>query len=301
MGTEAHVVVRGGGSSGPERAEARLRDLEQRWSRFISDSELSRLNRSAGAAMAVGWETSLLASLAVDAWSLTGGRFDPTVGPALVAAGYDRSFDELDSATVRTCGGAATEPAPGPAGTVVVADLAVVRLPVGASLDAGGIGKGLAADLVATELVGAGASGALVSGGGDVRVAGAPPPGGWVVEIDHGMADAIGTVALVQGAVATSSVMRRRWSTVDGEAHHVIDPRTGRPTSGAARACTVVAGEAWWAEALCTAVLVAWDEPSGPSVAHRMLSDSAALVTTESGEVVRIGSDRVELSLGVPA
>ncbi len=48
-------------------------------------------------------------------------------------------------------------------------------------------------------------------------------------------------------------------------------------------------------------MLVAWDEPSGPSVAHRMLSDSAALVTTESGEVVRIGSDRVELSLGVPA
>ncbi len=224
MGTEAHVVVRGGGSSGPERAEARLRDLEQRWSRFISDSELSRLNRSAGAAMAVGWETSLLASLAVDAWSLTGGRFDPTVGPALVAAGYDRSFDELDSATVRTCGGAATEPAPGPAGTVVVADLAVVRLPVGASLDAGGIGKGLAADLVATELVGAGASGALVSVGGDVRVAGAPPPGGWVVEIDHGVRLAFrAALPGVVGDAPSVEHRRRRGPSRDRSTHRSTD------------------------------------------------------------------------------
>jgi thiamine biosynthesis lipoprotein len=59
------------------------------------------------------------------------------------------------------------------------------------------------------------------------------------------------------GAVATSSRLRRRWRTVDGEAHHLIDPRTGRPARTDVVAATVVAGETWWAEALTKALFVA--------------------------------------------
>jgi thiamine biosynthesis lipoprotein len=178
---------------------------------------------------------------------------------------------------------------------VVVPGTGVVSLPPGAVVDPGAIGKGLAADLVSAELVADGAAGALVSVGGDLRVAGRAPAGGWIVALDHDGSEPIGSVALVAGGVATSSILRRRWWTPAGRVHHVIDPRTGRPTSGAAIACTVVAGEAWWAEALATAVIVAWEESDGPEVAMELLGDAAALVTTATGDVVRIGSDDVDL------
>ena len=71
--------------------------------------------------------------------------------------------------------------------------------------------------------------------GGDVRVAGFPPAGsgGWVVGIDlepdH---DVALQVALGDGGVATSSWLRRRWNTTEGEQHHLLDPTTGLPAHG---------------------------------------------------------------------
>jgi len=95
MGTWAHVVIAGGGDRGQalDRARRRIDDLERRWSRFLPDSEVSRLNAGAGRPVLVSPETARLVARAVDAWRLTAGRFDPTVLPALVAAGYDRPAD----------------------------------------------------------------------------------------------------------------------------------------------------------------------------------------------------------------
>lgn len=303
MGSDAHLVVDGGTVAALDDAEARLHELERRWSRFVADSEISRLNRQAGAPVVVGPDTVLLVEHAVAGWSRTGHRFDPTVGRAVIAAGYDRSFDELVERVDQVGpGGRASEHGPGGAsmsapgcrGLVVVPRLGIVRAPHGVHLDPGGIGKGLAADLVATALVADGATGALVSVGGDLRVAGVAPDHGWTVEIDHGRGP-VGRVGLCAGAVATSSILRRRWTTPRGVRHHVIDPRTGRPTSGAALACTVVAGEAWWAEVLATATLVAWEEADGHEVVAQLLGDAAGLVTTAAGSVVRVGSPDVLL------
>ena len=95
MGTDAHIVVHGGDRSTLDRAVERLVSLEARWSRFRPESELSRLNAEAATAVVVSSDTARLVATAVAAWSLTGGRFDPTTGPALIAAGYDRSFELL--------------------------------------------------------------------------------------------------------------------------------------------------------------------------------------------------------------
>jgi thiamine biosynthesis lipoprotein len=294
MGSEAHVVVHGGRATALELAERRLRDLECRWSRFDPGSELSRLNDRAGVPTAVTPETARLLALAVAGWSWTGGRFDPTTGVALASAGYDRTFDELVARGSTSAGGhVGATPAPGLAGMSVVASLGVAMIPAGASIDPGGIGKGLAADLVADELVADGAAGALVSVGGDLCAAGRCPGGGWEVDVDLG--DGPGRLRLVAGAVATSSVLRRRWQTVAGSAHHVIDPRTGRPTRGRALACTVVAGAAWWAEVLATALLVAWDEEHPGDVAAELLGDAAAVVLTATGDRIRLGAHQVHL------
>lgn len=258
MGTEVLVVVIGGPPHLAELAHQRIRTLEARWSRFEARSEISRLNRAhGGRPTIVSADTYRLVETAVSAWHRTAGRFDPTVLGAMVAGGYDRTFDELPADR-----SSSAEPtaAPGCAGIVLDPVLHAVTLPTGVGLDPGGIGKGLAADMVATELLSLGAHGALVDLGGDIRVVGRGPyDGAWVVEVED-PDDAGRTllrVALTDAAIATSSTKRRRWSIDGAPRHHLIDPATGRGPTSRLVAATVIAGEAWWAEALTKAVLVA--------------------------------------------
>ena len=136
MGSDAHVVIVGD----PvllDVARRRVDDLEQRWSRFLPDSEISRLNRGRGAPLRVSRETIELVRRAVDGWQRTGGRFDPTVLGDLVRAGYDRPFEAVVvkpgvgvSALRRDCGGIRLD-----------VDASTVQLPAHTGFDPGGIGK----------------------------------------------------------------------------------------------------------------------------------------------------------------
>src|SRR6185436_20158668 len=211
MGSDAQVVV-----VGPEhladRAVARIADLERRWSRFDERSEVSGLNRHAGVPVLVSAETLELVERARDAWRMTHGWFDPTVLGAVVRAGYDRSFDAIDAVTSRAASSALVADAAG-----IEIRAGTVRLPVGTGFDPGGIGKGLAADIVVDELRSDGAAGVCVNLGGDVRIDGASPSGdAWTVAVEH--PDRHGTIARVgvrSGAVATSTTLRRRWRSGD--------------------------------------------------------------------------------------
>ena len=124
---------------------------------------------SSGRPVEVDADTVTLLITMLDAWRLTQGRFDPTVLPALVAVGYGASVDHVGSRSCRPtiCVSAAWVKSTSiPNGGVTV--------PAGVVVDAGGIGKGLAADLTVAKLL-AEASGALVSVGGDLAMAGIPP------------------------------------------------------------------------------------------------------------------------------
>jgi thiamine biosynthesis lipoprotein len=166
--------------------------------------------------------------------------------------------------------------------------LRAVLLPPGVTIDLGGVGKGHTADRVACELVARGATGACVNVGGDLRVIGDGPgeTATWNVSVDvvdDGHVDAL--VALPAGAgLATSTTRRRRWATMDGEAHHVIDPSTGAPAATDVASATVVAGDAAWAEIVATALLV-----RGTAAADVLSrTGTAALVTTTGGETVAL-------------
>ncbi len=303
MGTTAHVVLTGPSAPDEGSGIERLRQLETRWSRFRDDSEVSRLNAAGGAPCVVSPDTATLIEMVRWAWYHTAGLFDPTVLDAVRAAGYDRSFDEL-SITADALPSASepseTLPAPGAGGITVDPTTGLVQLPDDVRLDPGGIGKGLAADLCATAAVDAGADGALVSVGGDLRVAGEAPPQGWEIELDHHVV-ASARVNLRVGALATSTTLRRRWQTRRGIAHHVIDPRTGRPSNSPVVACSVIAGQAWWAEALATALIVsggpvsadapgsASDEESTPDW-DALLTDTGALLTFSDGTSRAVGA-----------
>lgn len=301
MGTVAQVVVTGRPGTGLvehllDRAAARIDDLEQRWSRFRPDSELSRLATTSGAPTLVSSDTFLLVQQACAAWQLTGGRFDPTVTDAVEALGYDRDLSRLDRVDPSVVADARrVAVVPGCVDVVLDGVIGAVTLPRGVRLDPGGIGKGLAADLVVGELLDAGAPGALVNLGGDLRLAGEPPTGAaWSVSVDD-PADrrrTLATVSLLDGAIATSSTLGRRWRRADGTvAHHVVDPASGAPADAALVTATVVAGEAWWAEALATALLT---DPAAPTaLADRFGpggASAAALVVGVDGAVRAVGS-----------
>jgi len=255
MGSDVHLVVVGGAPGLADAALDRLEELEARWSRFRDSSEVSELTRRAGGPVAVSDDTMLLVRRALQAWWLTGGAFDPTVLGDVVRAGYDRTFEDLhpgqDEARSNLVGGCD--------GIIVSAD--TVTLPAGTGFDPGGIGKGLAGDILVAELRAGGADGALVSVGGDVRVAGAAPDGGgWTVGVAHPWdGEELARLGLADGGVATSSVLRRQWERGGEARHHVIDPRTGRPSGTPLVQATVVAATGWQAEVLAKAVLINGD------------------------------------------
>jgi FAD:protein FMN transferase len=270
MGSDAQVIVVGGPPGGADRARRRIDDLEARWSRFRPDSEISRLTRRAGEWVTLSAESALLVQRAVEAWRVTVGRFDPTVLGAVIRAGYDRSFELLDgdgdvaAGTSRLTVGAAG----------IEIDGMRVRIPAGVGFDPGGIGKGLAADLVVADALAAGAAGACVNLGGDVRVAGEPPgdqsaattpapgpsPAGrsaWTVAVEHPASpNPVALLGLHDGAVATSTTLRRRWTAGGEQRHHLIDPWTGAPSTSDLTLAAVVAAEGWAAEVLAKAVLL---------------------------------------------
>src|SRR5437870_1539317 len=136
-----------------------------------------------------------------------------------------------------------------------------VRLPAGVGLDPGGIGKGLAADLVVAEALAAGAAGACVNLGGDLRVAGRPPEGpsaagktAWTVAVEHPASpEPLALLGLHDGAVATSTTLRRRWTAGGQERHHLIDPWTGSPSTSGLTPAAVVTAAPWGADGPATA------------------------------------------------
>jgi thiamine biosynthesis lipoprotein len=297
MGTTAHVVVvPGPGSDGAglvDAGEARLAQLEQRWSRFLSDSEVTRCNEAAGAPLAVSADTQLLVARGVAGWARTAGRFDPTVLLALLAAGYDDTFAVVAARAARN-GDAVRSPAgpaPGCAGIVVDRAAGTVMLPEGVALDPGGFGKGLAADLVSAELLALGARGVCVNLGGDLRVLGDGPDGaGWLVQLEHPLADHatsdLGMVHLSAGAVASTWRTRRAWGPPDDRRHHIIDPVTGVPATTGIAGVVAITNAAWWAEVLATASFLSGDGGGALLEAH----GAAGLCVADDGTVDGAGA-----------
>ena len=239
MGSTATVIVAGSRSllAGAAR---RLADLEAKWSRFLPHSEVTRLNESRSVAVKVSADTRLLVERALTAWSATGGAFDPSILDAIVGWGYDRPFDEID---VRT----PSVPTRTPGADRVAVDHAAGTVHLGgAGFDPGGIGKGLAADIVAGELVDAGATAALVNVGGDLRITGRAA-GRRVGRRDRGPGR--GRTGICDAWPWPAAPSRRAalggadgsWTTAV-HAHHLIDPATGAPADPALAGVSVLAG-----------------------------------------------------------
>jgi thiamine biosynthesis lipoprotein len=276
MGTEVELLLDvppSGWSAGIFAAvRQEFARLEAVLSRFRPDSELSALNRSGR--RRVGPDLLRVTELALAARVRTNGRFDPTVHDALVAAGYDRTFEEVAAGVTAV----ATRPDVCCGGAVgVERETGEIVLEPGTHLDFGGIGKGYAVDRACDLLAPYGPC--LVSAGGDLAVRG----GSWPVGVDA--ASGL-TLELSSGAIATSGSDRRRWSTTAGVAHHLIDPETGAPADTGLLRVTVVGRTAVEAEVLAKSLYLAGAEHATHEADEL---GAPAVLTFDDGSVVLAG------------
>jgi thiamine biosynthesis lipoprotein len=275
---------------------------EDRFSRFRPGSQLCRLNAAAGESVRVDGLFLDLLERVKGAVPRTAGRFDPSILPALEAAGYDRSFAE-GLGTPRPL---AIE-APHAAGTAGWARVRIdrqrseARLPAGMRIDLGGVAKGAFADLLAAELFHAWPGG-CVDAGGDLRAWGAPPDGErWVVGLEdpfHPDVDQFVAELSPPGraAMATSATHRRRWRAGEEMAHHLIDPRTGLPLPDIARAVTAFAPDVATAEIATKALMVAAADGALPETFGAPL----AVVTYADGQIAVIHEGTSDVDLFAP-
>lgn len=259
---------------------AQVESFEACLSRFRPHSELMQFNARAGAWTTVSAVLFANLSAAKHAARLTDGAFNPLVLPALIASGYDRTFDALSAPET-------TSPMP-------AADWHEIELrsqtheaciPAGSAVDLGGSAKGWVAEQVANALAVHGAC--LVDFGGDLVARGAPLDlPGWEVTIaDPSSAAPVARLWLRDASLVTSGIDFRRWTGQDGTLHHhIIDPRTGRSAVTDVLTVTVQHPSAVTAEAYAKAVLLRGADSGLHWLASRW--DAAGLVVRQDGAVL---------------
>ncbi len=253
-----------------------IADIDKAASRFRPDSEVRNVLDARGHPVRVSPLLAELVRIALAAAARTDGDLDPTVGAWLCELGYDRNLDDIP-----------THGAQPQLSMHLAPDWRQVRLavdgkgdalttPDGVLLDLGATAKAYAADRCAAAVAELGC-GALVSVGGDIATAGAAPhgvarhglaphgvaPGGaeqvgyWRVRVQDGPGEPGTTVTLPAGAaIATSSIVHRRWRRGDHVLHHILDPGTGLPASSLWRTATVAADTCVRANTASTVALI---------------------------------------------
>jgi thiamine biosynthesis lipoprotein len=267
-------------------AQDEVAACERELSRFDAASDLSRLNAAGGRWTPIGRRLLETLGLALRAREETDGRFDPTVLPALAAAGYDRTFELLEEREARWA-------EDWRAGTAIEVDTrrGRARLELGSSVDLGGIGKGYAAGraldamLVASPTI----AGGLVDLGGDIAVRGESPEGGpWLVAVadPRRAGETLAVLALDSGGIATSGRDARRFGPARS-LHHLIDPETGESALAGPLTVTVVAPDPVAAEVHATTLAIAGP---GEAEAHVFARPRiSALYVPHVGRAVPLG------------
>lgn len=284
----------GQAAAGFREARAFIEASERRFTRFSEQSELSALNRGAGEWFHASAELFEVLSESLELFHKTRGLFDPSILPDLQRAGYTRSMDE-----VRLYGAEPQQdeqphaPHFGFGNIDLQAGANLVRLPEGMRIDLGGIAKGWIAEQAA-RIVSRYAEACAVSAGGDMFLIGYPDGQDyWEIGLEDPR-DPTQDLALLraqQGAVATSSVVKRAWKQGEAKRHHLIDPRTGEPAETPWLSVTVMAGRAAEAETFAKAFLIAGEEEA------RRLSEEnpglTVLAIDRSGQVNKLGHEEI--------
>lgn len=270
------VVLAGEGeparvARGFEHARALVAKLEAQFTRFQETSELSQMNRASGAWFNASPEMFDLLQQAYTLHLETQGLFNPAILNALENVGYDASMDVVRARGV----------VPSPSHSVVLpADFHAVSfhgsqcavwLPQGMRVDLGGIAKGWIAERAAHVLARY-TDACAVNAGGDVFSIRLPQnETAWEIELEdpRSSEQTLAVLRVPPGALATSSITKRKWKQGAQERHHLIDPRTGLSATTDWLSVTVIAPHAAVAEVFAKALLIAGSREAMAIAAER--------------------------------
>ncbi len=275
MGTTVSMLLsESQGELGMKIVRTLFTEWEQTLSRFLPESELSRLNQQAGTFTAVSDLLYQVLAASLTAAQATQGVYDPTLLDQLVQLGYDRSFDDLP--VVRFAPIFPGEPGGGWRGIRVDPIRRCVIVPVGIKLDFGGIAKGMAVDAAMENLRLSGVSPAMINAGGDLAVLGLPPAAEhWQLAVPG--REGFWTIPLRQGAVATSGIAHRHWWQGQTLRHHLLDPRTGLPAQSDLWSVTVVADRCEQAEVAAKVAFILGSQQGADFLRRNKITERGAL------------------------
>jgi thiamine biosynthesis lipoprotein len=292
MGTTYHIkVVTGvfGGVSGlKEKIDRRLVAINQVFSTYIKDSEISRFNgfKQEGERFPVSDDFIQVMRVAAKIHQLSEGAWDATVNPLVELWGFgptQRQFIKPPATEIKALIQKigfdrirVEEP------NFLVKNLATV------TLDLNSIAKGFAVDQISDLVATAGFKDYLIEIGGEVYAAGVRADGkNWRVGInrpqkDAGFNEVYKAVSIANQAFATSGDYRNFFEIDDQRYSHVIDPRSGYPVSNGVVSVSIIAGNCTVADGLATAIMVMGAE-KGIRLVDRM-SDLEAFIVVEKSD-----------------
>jgi len=280
MDTVMTLTIYGDGAAeARQRAVQEIHRLEELFSVTLADSDIARINRSAGAPVTVAPETAAILAEAVAIWRETGGAFSPALYPISKAWGFTAEEHQIPDADLLGQLLACANPAE------IVVDGTQVTIPAGMELDLGAIAKGYAGDVLAMLMGEMGVESAIFSLGGDVYAVGERPGGGpWRVAVQNpfGGGD-MGVAEVRDQIVSTSGSYERYFIGPDGAAyHHILNPATGWPAESGLISVTVIASNGTWGDGISTALFV-MGLAEGAAFAAERADLEAIFVTAEGG------------------
>lgn len=225
-------------------------EMEKKASRFLPDSDLSRLNRTpAGQPMAMSQSVFRLLRNAWDYAARTDYMFQPFFGGNLQKLGYDRSFELLHTSLPSSEHPGIIMPVAASDALTFNEDGFMVTRHLTSQLDLGGIGKGWSTDRAASLMRREfGVSAGMVDAGGDLYVWSDEDP--WCIGIQnpYNEEEELLQLWVMEAGIATSNVLHRRWMQGERIRHHILDGRTGLPAESDVVQATVLASETSEAE-----------------------------------------------------
>lgn len=294
MGTDVNVTVlptashsEAEAASAIQSARARIESLEKRLSRFLPDSDVSRLNQRSGQWVEVHVDTMTVLELAKYGFEWTHGLFNPCLGRVMDRIGYSVSFECIDARNE-------TDPPELIVDRLYLPPLhfpielnhpqSQARVESGCKVDLGGIAKGWivqeAVDVIRRE----GYSNIYCNAGGDLVCLGRNESSPWCIGVENPFApgESVLNLDIEDLAVATSGTYRRQWKQGGIQQHHLIDPFFGRPATTDVVSCTAVHADVVAAELIAKVALLLGSQRAQPWLEKQA---KAWVLITESGEV----------------
>lgn len=259
-------------------------DMDNRFSVFKPQSDIGRINRNAGKKpVRVHPETIFVVETALKYAAMSDGAFNITIRPAMALWGFgsqdfqipsDKEIDRIrrliDYRSVLVNREKET----------------IFLMHKGQELDLGGIVKGHAVDVIRDKLIQSGVTSALLNFGGTVMTIGDKPDHSpWKIGIQNPVKDrgeSIGFVRLSDDALVTSGVNERYFIEDGIRYHHILDPRTLRPSTSGIMSVTVAGKKGIDLDSLATVLFLAGVE-EGFKIAEQ--EQVEALFLTDEGQI----------------